>query len=129
MDDIFPAHSAIDKEKQDQHDDIEEEARLFYVACTRARKRLIIPRSNFSSDQPVEPSRFIDRLLHDPIKAVSGTGGSGLFPGMKILHPSFGEGQVMSLDRDGGKAVCFFKGAGTRTLSTEFLLSGKVRRL
>lgn len=129
VDDIFPAHSAIDKEKQDQHDDIEEEARLFYVACTRARKRLIIPRSNFSSDQPVEPSRFIDRLLHDPIKAVSGTGGSGLFPGMKILHPSFGEGQVMSLDRDGGKAVCFFKGAGTRTLSTEFLLSGKVRRL
>lgn len=129
VDDIFPAHSAIDKEKQDQHDDIEEEARLFYVACTRARKRLIIPRSNFSSDQPVEPSRFIDRLLHDPIKAVSGTGGSGLFPGMKILHPSFGEGQVMSLDRDGRKAVCFFKGAGTRTLSTEFLLSGKVRRL
>lgn len=129
VDDIFPAHSAIDKEKQGQRDDIEEEARLFYVACTRARKRLIIPRSNFSSDQPVEPSRFIDRLLHDPIKAVSGTGGSGLFPGMKILHPSFGEGQVMSLDRDGGKAVCFFKGAGTRTLSTEFLLSGKVRRL
>lgn len=129
VDDIFPANSAIDKEKQGQRDDIEEEARLFYVACTRARKRLIIPRSNFSSDQPVEPSRFIDRLLHDPIKAVSGTGGSGLFPGMKILHPSFGEGQVMSLDRDGGKAVCFFKGAGTRTLSTEFLLSGKVRRL
>ncbi|MBQ9969856.1 MAG: ATP-dependent helicase [Oscillospiraceae bacterium] len=129
VDDIFPAHSAIDKEKQGQCDDIEEEARLFYVACTRARKRLIIPRSNFSSDQPVEPSRFIDRLLHDPIKAVSGTGGNGLFPGMKILHPSFGEGQVMSLDRDSGKAVCFFKGAGTRTLSTEFLLSGKVRRL
>ena len=129
VDDIFPANSAIDKEKQGQRDYIEEEARLFYVACTRARKRLIIPRSNFSSDQPVEPSRFIDRLLHDPNKAVSGTGGSGLFPGMKILHPSFGEGQVMSLDRDGGKAVCFFKGAGTRTLSTEFLLSGKVRRL
>ena len=129
VDDIFPTHSAIDKEKQGQWEDMEEEARLFYVACTRARKRLVIPRSNFSSDQPVEPSRFIDRLLHDPIKAVSGASGSGLFPGLKILHPSFGEGQVMSLDRDGGKAVCFFKSAGTRTLSTDFLLSGKVRRL
>ena len=130
VDDIFPAHSAIDKEKQGQRDDMEEEARLFYVACTRARKRLVIPRSNFSSDQPVEPSRFINRLLHDPVKAVSDQSGKGgIFPGLKILHPSFGEGQVMSLDRDGGKAVCFFKSAGTRTLSTDFLLSGKVRRL
>ena len=131
VDDIFPAHSAIDKEKQGLREDMEEEARLFYVACTRAKQRLIIPHSNFSSDQPVEPSRFIDRLLHDPITSVSADGSQkgDLFPGMKILHPSFGEGQIMSLDRDGGKAVCFFKGAGTRTLTTDFLLNGKVRRL
>ncbi|MBQ8599189.1 MAG: ATP-dependent helicase [Oscillospiraceae bacterium] len=122
VDDIFPAHTAIEHEKEDRIDDMEEEARLFYVACTRARKRLIIPQSDFCGDSPIAPSRFIARLLYDPVKAAKDGGSGGLYPGMKLLHPSFGEGQVMSLDRPGGKAVCFFQKAGTRTMSIEFLL-------
>lgn len=122
VDDIFPAHTAIEHEKENRIDDMEEEARLFYVACTRARKRLMIPQSNFCGDSPITPSRFIARLLYDPIKAAQEDGCSGLYPGLRLLHPSFGEGQVMSLDRPNGKAVCFFQKAGTRTMSIEFLL-------
>lgn len=123
VDDIFPCHNAIEEEKEGKLDEMEEEARLFYVACTRARSRLIIPQSNFSGDQAVEPSRFLARLLYDPLAAGTDASATDLFPGMKLLHPSFGEGQVMSIDRPGGKAVCFFRNAGTRCMSIDFLCS------
>ena len=47
MDDIFPAHSAVEKWKLGMEEEMEEEARLFYVACTRARKRLVLPYAEF----------------------------------------------------------------------------------
>ncbi len=120
-DDIFPGHSAINDEREGKIDAMEEEARLFYVACTRARKRLIIPQSNFSGDSPITPSRFIDRLLRDPVPAADKDGKGGIYPGLRIHHPSFGDGQVMSIDRQQGRIVCFFKEKGTRTLSMEYI--------
>lgn len=127
VDDIFPSHSAVEQEKMGKLDDMEEEARLFYVACTRARKQLIIPQSNYSGDSPITPSRFISRLLHDPISADTGTQ-NALFPGMRVQHPVFGEGQVMSIDRQKGTFVCFFKERGTRTLLLDYLKEGKLKR-
>src|SRR5699024_11338062 len=57
MDDIFPAHSAVEKWKLGMEEEMEEEARLFYVACTRARKRLVLPYANFSANTPAVPSQ------------------------------------------------------------------------
>ncbi len=128
VEDIFPNHTAIEEEKVGHRDLMEEEARLFYVACTRARKQLIIPQSDFSGDQPITPSRFISRLLHDPVvKAADDT--VEIFPGMAILHPTFGEGQVMSINKERKTFVAFFRNGGTRTLTIDFLSSGKIQRL
>jgi DNA helicase-2/ATP-dependent DNA helicase PcrA len=56
--DLFPhARSA------EEHDDMEEERRLFYVGMTRARERLILSRALerrlFGESRPSEPSRFL----------------------------------------------------------------------
>ena len=56
--DLFPhARSAED------HDDIEEERRLFYVGMTRAKERLVLSRALmrrlFGEPRPAEPSRFL----------------------------------------------------------------------
>lgn len=64
---LFP-HQGMDEEKRDQ----EEERRLFYVAVTRARKRLILTlarvRRIYGTDFLSEPSSFIhdidEHLLH-----------------------------------------------------------------
>jgi len=128
VEDIFPNHTAIEEEKIGHRDLMEEEARLFYVACTRARKQLIIPQSDFSGDQPITPSRFISRLLYDPITKTA-DGKADIFPGMAIHHPTFGEGQVMSINKERKTFVAFFKNGGTRALTIDFLSSGKIQRL
>ncbi len=56
--DLFPhARSA------EEHDDMEEERRLFYVGMTRARERLVLGRALarrlFGEPRPSEPSRFL----------------------------------------------------------------------
>lgn len=121
VEDIFPIYNAVSAERKGDIDGMDEEARLFYVACTRARTRLIVPHSQFASDLPVEPSRFIDRLLRDPLIPAGKTAKDAVYPGLRVLHPSFGEGQIMSVDRKEGRIVCFFKESGTRTLSMEYL--------
>lgn len=57
---------------------MEEEARLFYVACTRARKRLVLPYANFSANTPAVPSRFLSRLMEPEQKG--GADQSGRHP-------------------------------------------------
>ncbi len=121
-DEVFPEHKAISPSPdalEESRDLLEEEARLFYVACTRARNRLIIPKADYAGDEPVIPSRFISRLVEDPLP-VKGAVGQGLYPGLRLLHPSFGEGQVMSIDRVKGTFHCFFKSSGSRTLAIDY---------
>lgn len=43
--------------------EIEEERRLFYVAMTRAKKRLVISYTKEKSGKPMEPSRFVKEIL------------------------------------------------------------------
>ena len=132
LEDVFPAHSAVEKYKLEMCEEMEEEARLFYVACTRARRRLVLPCANFSADHPVVPSRFLDRLLHPqetPNSVASGPGKLQLYPGLKIEHKNFGRGQVMSVDRTRGVFTAFFGKNGTRTLTMAILKSDTIRPL
>jgi DNA helicase-2/ATP-dependent DNA helicase PcrA len=50
----------------EEHEDIEEERRLFYVGMTRARERLILTRALtrrlFGEPMPAEPSRFLQEI-------------------------------------------------------------------
>ncbi|MFD0804972.1 ATP-dependent helicase [Nocardioides caeni] len=51
-----------------------EERRLFYVACTRARERLVVTAVASPDDDGEQPSRFLEELVpdRDHIRAVSG---------------------------------------------------------
>ena len=59
--DLFPSQMMLES-----RDDLEEERRLFYVAITRAEKRLYISyaesRYQYGRLKPCEPSRFLDEI-------------------------------------------------------------------
>ena len=130
MDDIFPAHSAVEKWKLGMEEEMEEEARLFYVACTRARKRLVLPYANFSANTPAVPSRFLSRLMESKQKEEqTKTDGIRLYPGLMIEHKNFGRGQVVSVNRERGTFTAFFGKNGTRTLTIQILKTDTVRPL
>ena len=131
MDDIFPAHSAVEKWKLGMEEEMEEEARLFYVACTRARKRLVLPYANFSANTPAVPSRFLSRLMEPEQKEEEQTKADGirLYPGLMIEHKNFGRGQVVSVNRERGTFTAFFGKNGTRTLTIQILKTDTVRPL
>lgn len=83
--------------------DTEEDARLFYVAVTRAKQRVdfIIPKYYFGT--PVSPSSFInhlDKKTIGPPKAprnkYSSTS-SGFIVGDRVFHAKFGEGVVQAV--------------------------------
>lgn len=130
MDDIFPAHSAVEKWKLGMEEEMEEEARLFYVACTRARKRLVLPYANFSANTPAVPSCFLSRLM-EPEQKEEQTKADGirLYPGLMIEHKNFGRGQVVSVNRERGTFTAFFGKNGTRTLTIQILKTDTVRPL
>lgn len=130
MDDIFPAHSAVEKWKLGMEEEMEEEARLFYVACTRARKRLVLPYANFSANTPAVPSRFLSRLMEPEQKEEQAKAdGIRLYPGLMIEHKNFGRGQVVSVNRERGTFTAFFGKNGTRTLTIQILKTDTVRPL
>ena len=47
-----------------------EERRLFYVAATRARQRLVVTAVQSPDDDGEQPSRFVHELGHDPVHRV-----------------------------------------------------------
>lgn len=55
----------IPNKKANEKDDVEEERRMFYVACTRAKKRLILLYLGDRHDKKHIPSRFINKILEE----------------------------------------------------------------
>ncbi len=49
-----------------------EERRLFYVACTRARERLVVTAVASTADEGDEPSRFLEELVGEAPRHVQG---------------------------------------------------------
>jgi DNA helicase-2/ATP-dependent DNA helicase PcrA len=164
--DLFPSQMMISSRAE-----LEEERRLFYVAITRAQKRLFLSyaltRYRFGRLKNCEPSRFLDDIdaryikvstkfanmmdlpKADPNYASSFVRGikktissqpvarkteykapvnftasdtSTLREGMKVEHPKFGFGTVMSLDETGAdrKAKINFNDFGEKTLLLSF---------
>lgn len=139
----FPSGQAMD------NDQTEEERRLFYVAVTRARKRLylVYPRRAAAYDQQMQfekISPFLSEippaLLNNPYRTVpviprlpsalpaappkaAANPGAGtsvrLAPGMGVRHPFFGEGTVEAVT--GTKSVdVFFPRHGRKTLHLDY---------
>jgi DNA helicase-2/ATP-dependent DNA helicase PcrA len=164
---LFPSQMMLNSRT-----DLEEERRLFYVAITRAEKKVILchalSRYKFGRIQNNEPSRFIDEIdaafinssskhhtvnnmstapssqyaknLVQGIKAQQQRSGSNaktsyvpsanfepsdtsnLEEGMKVEHPKFGFGKVITIDVNGAnkKAKVNFDNFGEKTLLLSF---------
>lgn len=164
---LFPSQMMLNSRT-----DLEEERRLFYVAITRAEKKLFLchalSRYKFGRIQNNEPSRFIDEIdasfinsnskhhtisnisaaptsqyaknlvqgIKNQQQKVSNSGNTAYTPpanfepsdtstleeGMKVEHPKFGFGKVITIDISGAnrKAKVNFDNFGEKTLLLSF---------
>jgi DNA helicase-2/ATP-dependent DNA helicase PcrA len=128
----------------DDPEEMAEERRLFYVGITRAKDRLFLMRAfrrrAFGTSGVTDPSRFLGDIPADILEGEL-TGRSDrqeaiyrrqtrwetrpaevearFRVGMRVIHPSFGEGVVMQsrLDQDDEEVTVAFAGAGVKRLA------------
>ncbi len=120
---VFPHRRALDSTA-----DIEEERRLFYVACTRARKELSITyctqRTSYYGSGFQEPSRFIKEmeLTRERVAGVSSHERPELIDGDTVTHNIFGTGKVLEVFYDGNDqfVVIDFKKVGIKKLAAQY---------
>jgi DNA helicase-2/ATP-dependent DNA helicase PcrA len=137
---IFPHSAALRDERG-----IEEERRLLYVAMTRAMERLTLAcaaeRLRFGSRSYGVPSRFLREIPHATVAApLAGAAPSApgepsldysygqddasleLAPGLRVRHPVFGAGTVLSVmgSGPGTKLRIRFERAGVKTVMLRF---------
>lgn len=96
---IFPSQEAADRAEQEDKTEIESEARLFYVAVTRAKSRLVIYTSRFCNDEYVVRSRFISYLKPQTVCHITSDASASLsvpknIEGKELVHRFFGKGVV-----------------------------------
>ncbi len=126
---------------------MEEERRLFYVGITRAKDRLYLVRAlnrtRYGYADPTEPSRFLDDIPPDLLAGEhpTRTGHRGAIPGwetfvgpkpravevkqpryqvgMRVRHPTFGEGMVLNsrVDDDDEVVDVVFESVGIKRLA------------
>jgi DNA helicase-2/ATP-dependent DNA helicase PcrA len=126
---VFPHRRALDSSA-----DIEEERRLFYVACTRARKELCITyctqRTSYYGSGFQEPSRFIKEMELTKEKAGSTPDREHLefIDGDAVIHNIFGAGKVLEVFYDGNEqyVVVDFKKVGIKKLAGRYAQLKKV---
>jgi DNA helicase-2/ATP-dependent DNA helicase PcrA len=53
----------IPQKKADKQDELEEERRVFYVAVTRAKEKLVLCTLKKDTEKRIKPSRFLKELL------------------------------------------------------------------
>ena len=142
---IMPSHRTV-RERGDAG--LEEERRLMYVACTRAKDILIFSDSegfDVQNSLSKYPSRFIreaqdecgplydivgpfsDDLWRGTERLISRLENSpassvpGLNEGSRVKHPVFGTGTVMESDTDNGTVRVRFDDFGIRRINPEVL--------
>jgi DNA helicase-2/ATP-dependent DNA helicase PcrA len=137
---VFPHASSLRDESG-----VEEERRLFYVAMTRAMQRLTLvsarERSRFGSRSLGVPSRFLSEIPASALAAPRARAAAGteldysyaqedwsagespeVAPGLRVRHPVFGSGSVLSVigDGPGQKLRIRFERAGVKTIVVRF---------
>jgi len=146
-DGLFPSSHYLFKE-----DELEEERRLMYVACTRAKNQLLITypeigRDSYYGDNSLDASEFIRGIGADLLKRTNARGmlgrakslrtdsygrksiktprGITLTVGDVMKHPELGTGIILELVSH-NKARIFFKKSGIRTIDIRSTKLGKV---
>lgn len=95
---ILPDQQAIEALERGETAPMEGEARLFYVAMTRAREQLITYYSKYCNDELVVKSRFVTRLMPEK-QAASDPRTQIAVPtdlkGKEVIHRFFGAGRIL----------------------------------
>lgn len=120
---VFPHRRSLDRSE-----DIEEERRLFYVACTRARTNLYITcctqRASYYGSGLQEPSRFIKEmeLATEKVTETSAPVSREYIDGDTVTHNVFGIGKVIEIYYEGDEqfVVIDFKKVGVKKLAVRY---------
>ncbi|MBC8569913.1 ATP-dependent helicase [Zongyangia hominis] len=104
----FPSDVAIQSHVEGERGAIEEETRLFYVAMTRAKDRLVLVVSDEISRKNSKVSRFVQMTKTPPERPLPKTAPRPqstqpppqLAGGERVRHPLFGEGVVQAVTRE-----------------------------
>ena len=130
--DLFPSKWAADQESEGDLQAIEEERRLFYVALSRAKYGITLIQTKFKNGQYNKASTFVKEFIksgkdnihiqhYKDEKPASILKGFDI--GDKVLHTSFGVGQILDLYED--RVVLEFKDS-TKTLSAKLCSAKKI---
>ena len=106
--------------KSDTSDEaLEEERRLFYVAVTRAKEKLVISSPRFRYDKRADISRFVEEMdLNKRLNAE-------ISKGDEVKHRVFGKGLVEKIT-DKIMTVRFFKGNQVKELDIEICYNNRL---
>jgi len=140
MDDVFPSAGSLKKSKdQREKASLEEERRLFYVAVTRAKTRLLLLTMEKRYGAAVQPSCFLEEIKGDlKSRSWKNQWKDRLFerdhkksqkipmdnlPGInrEIYHKKFGKGIITEIiDED--RITVYFQDVGEKILHLQYLM-------
>ena len=99
--------------------DVEEERRMFYVAMTRAKKKLYIYFTKERYHKPASMSRFVGELLADRSLFVKGA---------RVVHKTYGQGTIMNITET-AVTILFVRSGEMKTLNLSFCISNGLLKL
>ncbi|MQY77543.1 MAG: AAA family ATPase [Spirochaeta sp.] len=96
---IFPLYPGMEESTFPDEEELEEERRLFYVAITRARERLVLTtcatRKIFGRERWQTPSMFLDEVPAEIMDAYGQNSEEEDFPlGCGVFHEQYGSGII-----------------------------------
>jgi DNA helicase-2/ATP-dependent DNA helicase PcrA len=126
IDGILPSQQALDDLEYDQREEFEGEVRLFYVAVTRAKTKLVIFTSDYCNNERVAPCRFLSKYLNQKHPAVNtkNADAATVPKGTRVKHRFFGTGIVTGGIDD--RIQIYFERYGAKELSYDFCLKTRM---
>ena len=100
LSDVLPSYHAVSLKREGDVSEYEDEVRLFYVAITRAKRKLIAFLSTRLNGADAAPSPFVKALLPQEPKQTGHTEVKTMVRGTEIVHKTFGKGTVLD-ENDG----------------------------
>ncbi len=100
LSDVLPSYHAVSLKREGDMSEYEDEVRLFYVAMTRAKRKLIAFMSTRLNGADAAPSPFVKALLPQKPKQTGRAEVKTMVRGTEIVHKTFGKGTVLD-ENDG----------------------------
>lgn len=124
---VLPTVTAIENASAGLESLMEEEARLFYVAATRAKSSLEILSAQKSMNADLTPSRFINRMQSLPQQRREIP--QGVVKGRRLIHFAFGYGEIVKVSPGQSCFTVQFARVGSKVFDFSTILETDAIRL